>query len=312
MEPVKLANCLSAARLCLMIALAIIGGVHCETVRAEPMDVVPRQVAGGNIGVDLPEAGLVDEGNYSNPYFGLRWPLPAAWRQGLAGPPPSRNGFYVLVALDGPAESRTSMLVTAQDLFFAGKAFANAVDLLADVHAHITELPDLVIDAKPATRMIAGRPFGHFAYHAGGIYRIMLSTVLRCHLVMFNVSGPDQTAVDAAARELEAMSIPAMDDKEAALANVTPLCIKDYLAANATLRRVDPVPGDPKGVNIPVRIIIGTSGRVRHVHVISASDSQRRAIEDALMRWEFSPHLIEGQPVEIESGVLFNFKADKT
>lgn len=74
------------------------------------------------------------------------------------------------------------------------------------------------------------------------------------------------------------------------------------------LRRIEPVPVEPRGVNLPVRIIIGADGRVRHIHAISARPSQRQSIEQALSEWEFSPYLVAGHPTEVETGVLLKFK----
>jgi outer membrane biosynthesis protein TonB len=60
-------------------------------------------------------------------------------------------------------------------------------------------------------------------------------------------------------------------------------------------------------VPIPVRIIVGTAGRVKHVHVIHASAEQRRSIEEALRQWTFKPYQLNGRTVEIETGLVFRF-----
>jgi hypothetical protein len=59
--------------------------------------------------------------------------------------------------------------------------------------------------------------------------------------------------------------------------------------------------------SIPVRLIIGTDGAVKHVHVIHASAAQRKVIEEALRQWRFKPYTIDGRPVEVETGLAFRF-----
>jgi protein TonB len=56
-----------------------------------------------------------------------------------------------------------------------------------------------------------------------------------------------------------------------------------------------------------VRIIIGTDGKVKHVHVISAFQEQARIITDALLQWKFKPYLLDGEAVDVETGVQFGY-----
>ena len=44
---------------------------------------------------------------------------------------------------------------------------------------------------------------------------------------------------------------------------------------------------------------------MKHVHVISAFSEQSKTITDALLQWEFRPYRVNGQPVEVETGILF-------
>jgi hypothetical protein len=48
-------------------------------------------------------------------------------------------------------------------------------------------------------------------------------------------------------------------------------------------------------------------GAVKHVHVIRATDEQRKSIEGALRQWKFKPYRLDGRAVEIETGVVFRF-----
>ena len=56
---------------------------------------------------------------------------------------------------------------------------------------------------------------------------------------------------------------------------------------------------------IPARIIVGIDGTVKHVHVIRATELQRKGLEDALRQWTFKPHVVAGQAVEVETGLAF-------
>src|SRR5215468_7246400 len=46
-----------------------------------------------------PADGAVIDGAYTNRYFDLVYPLPPGWTEGLAGPPASHTGYYVLSTL---------------------------------------------------------------------------------------------------------------------------------------------------------------------------------------------------------------------
>jgi outer membrane biosynthesis protein TonB len=61
---------------------------------------------------------------------------------------------------------------------------------------------------------------------------------------------------------------------------------------------------------IPVRIIVGADGSVENVHVISATDDQRRSIETALYQWKLKPYMVEGRASAVETGLVFKFKGD--
>jgi len=73
------------------------------------------------------------------------------------------------------------------------------------------------------------------------------------------------------------------------------------------MHRVEPY-GGASAPPVPVRMIVATDGSVKHVHVIRASASQRRDIEEAVRQWRFKPYLKQGRPVEVETGVTFGRK----
>ena len=260
-----------------------------------------------------PEAGAVAGDIYTNAYFGLSLPLPPGWTEGLAGPPPSGRGLYVLAAMDGTKASSATMLIVAQDQFFSAKPLSNVADAAADFRDAMAGTPDLSIDQTPAGITIGGHDFLRLDYHAGGLYRVWLATELRCHVVSFNITGTDRATVDRITDSLQAMSLPTQSNTQTGSISeaerTPPTCMKDYVTAQTTVRRVDPLLVDLNGQTVPVRIIIGTDGKVLHVHVISATPAQRQAIEEALMHWEFKPFELGGRPAAVETGLVFEFKS---
>ena len=261
-----------------------------------------------------PESGSVVEDAYVNAYFGLTLPLPPGWTEGLAGPPPSSRGLYVLASIDGTNAFGATLLIVAEDLFFTVKPFANAADVAADFRDALAGIPDLSIDQRPASIMIGGQTFLRLDYNAGGLYRAWLATELRCHVVSFNITARDRTTVDRTADFLRAISLRPPETQPGGVsgaAPTTPVCIKDYVTAQATVHRVDPVLTDLNGLTVPVRIIIGADGKVEHVHVISATPAQRQAIEQALPQWQFKPFDVMGHPTAVETGLTFEFRSHR-
>jgi hypothetical protein len=279
---------------------------------SETATLPEKNISVGRYAAD-PESGAVVGDIYTNAYFGLSLPLPPGWAEGLAGPPPSGRGLYVLAAMDGTKASRATMLVVAQDQFFSAKPLANVAAAAADLRDAMASIPDLSMDRTPAEVKIGGHDFLRLDYNAGGLYRIWLATELRCHIVSFNITGTDQATVSSIATLFQTMSL--RPQSSALTMNISdsertfPICMKDYVTEQTTLRRVDPLQVDLNGLTVPVRIIIGADGKVEHVHVISATPAQRRVIEEALTQWEFRPLELMGHPTEVETGLAFQFKS---
>jgi hypothetical protein len=81
--------------------------------------------------------------------------------------------------------------------------------------------------------------------------------------------------------------------------------VNDYARAENVLERVEPVLYEHRFSAIPVRVIIDKEGKVEHIHFLSAFPSETKSITDALLRWRFKPYLSNGQPVEVETGIMF-------
>ena len=83
------------------------------------------------------------------------------------------------------------------------------------------------------------------------------------------------------------------------------MCVKDYARDENVIERVDPVFTEHRTNPVPIRVIIDKEGRVKHIHFLSAFPDQAKAITDGLKQWRFRPYLRDGQPVEVETGIMF-------
>src|SRR5437660_6882585 len=88
-----------------------------------------------------PHEGTVTNGIYTNKYFDLSYPVPSGWMEGMAGAAPSRSGYYVLSTLIPIGETTGSLLIGAQDTFFAAKAFRDPMPMAHEVGRTMAALP---------------------------------------------------------------------------------------------------------------------------------------------------------------------------
>jgi len=249
-----------------------------------------------------PEDGRVANEAYTNDYFGLSYPLPPDWVEGLAGPPPSHSGSYVLATLVPKGERPGTILIGAQDAFFAIKPFADASAMAMEFAREMAKIPGMTIDRGPAAMRIAGRDFSRVDFSGIGLYRAMLVTERRCHLVSFSLMTRDPAELASLAASLERLSFAAEHESS------VPVCMKDYAVGENVLHKVEPATAGPRFTPIPVRIVVGSDGGVEHVHVIRATAEQRKNIEDAVRQWRLKPYEVSGHAVALETGLMFEFK----
>ena len=259
-----------------------------------------------------PEDGVLADGVFTNRYFDLAYPLPAGWKAGLTGPPPSNSGYYVLNTPTPETGSKATLLIAAQDMFFAVEPMANAMALVEDIGRSAGGTAGLKAESEPRQVTIAGRRFARVDIGGVVLSRVVLATDIRCHIVSFTFASPDPQLLARLAASLDKLSLPA--DASATgtgtseAGSSVPICVENYATDATILRKVAPAEVGPKFLKIPVRIIIGRDGKVKHIHVIRASPGQAKSIEDAVANWEFKPYDVRGQPVEIETGLVFEFK----
>jgi hypothetical protein len=249
-----------------------------------------------------PEDGKVANGVYTNDYFGLSYPLPEGWAEGLAGPEPSQLGYYALRTLVPRDELDGTILIAAQDMFFADKPLSNAVEAANDFRRAMSEIEGMAIDREPLQMRIADHAIERVDFSGVGLYRAMFVIEARCHLVSFNLTArvPEQLA-----RLALSVNRLSFVSKEGA---APPACVKNYAVAENLLVKVEPAIPNSTFTPIPVRITIDVDGKVKHIHVIRATADQRTSIEHALAQWQFRSYQSQGRTVEIETGLVYQTK----
>jgi hypothetical protein len=258
----------------------------------------------------LPESGGVTSNLLSSSYFGINYTLPPHWAEKHKGPPPSDTGFYRLAfitptpAYKGPR--RGSVAVFAQDMFFTTLPASNALEFVN--YKKDTLQADYKIELEPSATSIAGRVFSFYAYWspAAELHWYVLATEIRCHTVEFVLTSSDTKLLESLVLDLNKMKLPAEASPTGGQGGGdVPVCIKDYANGDHVVERVEPVFSERRFNAVPVRIIIDKQGKIKHIHFISAFPEQAKAIGDALAQWRFSPYLLKGQPVEVETGIMF-------
>jgi hypothetical protein len=248
-----------------------------------------------------PEDGKVADGVFVNDYFDLSYRLPEGWTEGLAGPEPTQSGYYVLGTWAPKRDLVGTVLVVAQDMFFAPDS-SEARNIVAEFRQVMSAVDGMTIDSEPAPVSVGGRPGYRIDFSGVGLFRSMIAIEIRCHVLTFNLTSRDPELLAGLVRSLDNLaSVRKMSDP-------IPECLRDYATSENVVHRVEPDDVGAKAVSIPVRMIVATDGSVKHIHVIRASAALRRNIEEALRQWKFKSYDKQGRPVEVETGMTFNFK----
>jgi len=257
----------------------------------------------------VPEDGSIVNNVFNNTYLGLSYPLPKNWFEKYKGPPPSDSGRYVLTQLRPPDSYKGikgGILVTADDLFFTPFPATNTLELINDTKDNLQA--DYKLELPPTQTKIAGHPFAFFAYWSpvAELHWYVLATQIRCHAVQFILTSRDTKLLQSLVLDMDRMVLP----DEASPSGGTgggsvPVCIKDYANHQNVLARVEPLFTEHRFNTVPVRIIIDKTGKVKHIHFLSAFPEQAKVITDALKQWRFKPYVKDRQPVEVETGLVF-------
>jgi hypothetical protein len=278
------------AAVCVAIALAW------YYIATSPRGLATSAMAG-------PEDAAVVGGAFRSGYLGLTFPLPRGWGAGPVGPPPSRFGDYVLGTLVPKDRGTGTVVITAHDTFFADVPYDNAAEMIGQFRKSAADVPGMTIDREPSEVRVGGKVMQRVDFSGVGLYRTMLATEIRCHVVRFNLTATEPSMLAAIVRNLDDLTFDVKPDA----ASSAPVCVKDYATDETVLSKVQPRPTGPAFTPIPVRIVIGTDGLVKAVHVIHATAEQGQSIETAVRQWRFKPLVMNGRNVEVETGLLFRF-----
>jgi hypothetical protein len=258
----------------------------------------------------VPEGGSVSEKAFLDPYFGMAYQLPAGWAQKYVGPPPSDSGYYVLAQIEPGKAFKGSdpgtILISAQDIFFSATPAGSAVELINFRKSRLSA--DYKVERAPIQVTVANHSFIRMDYTSpvAELHWYTLATQIRCHSVEFLLTSRDPALLEQLVKSLDQMILPVQAGIAAGRGGGdAPVCLKDYASGDSVTHRVNPVFTERRFNPVPVRIVIDKNGKVKHVHVISAFPDQSRIITDALLQWEFRPYRVNGQAVEVETGIMF-------
>ena len=296
----KLAVALSVA---LLISSVVWGASAGEKVAAGAILVKGAWSSASDSVTALPEGGKQIDSGYGNDYFGLAYTASRGWIERFEGPPPSDSGYYVLAQLEPAASSAQSsdrghLMISAQDMFFTTSTANNALELLNYAREHLDS--DLTVERAPTAVRIANHPFVRFDYasSSSGLHWHVLATDIRCHVVQFVFTGRKNPPLTGLVQDTSGVTLSTEGRR-------TPLCIKNYAGSEYLIAQEEPVFSEPRFNSVPVRIIVDTQGNVSHIHFLSAFPDQVKSVSDALSHWRFKPYFSNGQPVEVETGILF-------
>jgi hypothetical protein len=257
----------------------------------------------------VPEVNRVENNIFTDPYFGLSYALAPGWTKGYDGPPPSDSGRYVLSQFQfsdpHKTQTRGSILITAQDMFFNPTPASNALQLVNYMKDNLQA--DYKLQEPPTPTKVAGHPFTFFAYWSpvAELHWYVLATEIRCHTVQFVLTSRDTKLLGSLVADLDQIKLPDETNSAHTGSENFPVCLKDYARGENITAKVDPVFTEHRVNAVPVRIIIDKNGKVKHIHFLSAFPDQAKTITDALGQWKFKPYLQDGHPIEVETGIMF-------
>lgn len=261
-----------------------------------------------------PEDAAVKNGVFEDDYFGLRYPLPSGWVEDLKGPEPSASGYYSLAALKPEGELVATMQISAQDNFFGAKPVKDATGFLNAMKNGLDaslSAPNAVASVK-----LGGMDFARLDYSGAGLSHIVFAGEMRCHTIIFSITASREAAAEMLVESLRKLSFAqhgtTSSSNEPVARRGWPLCIPETAYSDHIAHKVDPVMTGPRYGSVPVRLIIGADGKLKHIHAIAGFPEQVKSVTDALAKWDFKPYIANGQAVEVETGLLFQFPAAPT
>jgi hypothetical protein len=300
----------SLSLLSLSSSLAWSQNTEPQNMRSLELDILVRGAwsSASDSTTPLPEGSSLTNNVFRNPYFGMTYTLHPGWTEEYDGPPPSDSGRYVLAEITPPNTQKEpipgSILITAEDMFFTPLPAENELELTNYMKDHLQA--DYKVELPLSEVKIASHTFHFFGYTSpvAQLHWYVAATEIRCHAVEIVLTSRDPKLLESLILDMNKMELPA-ETSPTPGAEAVPVCIKDYARDENLIARVDPVFTEHRFNSVPVRIIIDKNGKVEHIHFLSAFPDQSKAVTDALAQWRFKPHLQGGNPVEVETGIMF-------
>jgi len=257
-----------------------------------------------------PEDGAVENRVFQDDYFGVRYPLPSGWVEDLKGPEPSASGYYSLAALKPEGKLVATIQISAQDNFFAPEPVKDAISFLNAMKQGLD--PSLSAAHAVASVKVGGLDFARLDYSGAGLNHVVFATEIRCHTLIFSITSSREALAEMLVDSLKKMSFTQADHSVSspqadASRGDWPLCVPESAYSDHIVHKVDPVMTGPRYASVPVRLIVGADGKLEHVHAIAGFPEQVKSVTDALAKWKFKPYIVNEQPVEVETGLLFQF-----
>jgi hypothetical protein len=215
-----------------------------------------------------PEDRTLVDGVYTNPYFILTYPLPPGWKSASAF-------LYRLYVLSTPAPAegtKATILIAAQDAFSAGKSVDDAMGMAKNLAHNVSE-PDRAAP-QPSMATIAGNSFARLELKDSPLSRIVLTTDIRYHVLIFTFTAAEPETLENLAQSLDHLSLESDAPASSPTGAPFPACVKGYATAENTLSKVIRSWSDRDFLQSRW-IIIGTDGRIKHTRVIRAFPTAR-------------------------------------
>ena len=130
-------------------------------------------------------------GVFVSDYFNLSYRLPDELTEGLAGPPPSQSGYYVLGTWTPKRDFSGTVLVVAQDMFFTSDPSDDVKNVVAEFRQVMSAVDGMTIDREPAPVSVGGHPGYRIDFSGVGLFRSTFAIEIRCHVVTFNLTSRD-------------------------------------------------------------------------------------------------------------------------
>ena len=105
-----------------------------------------------------PEDVQVADGVFVSDYFDLSYRVPDGWTEGLPGPSPSQSGYYVLGTWVPKRDFGGTVLIVAQDKFFATDASDDLRNVVAEIRKVMSSVDGMTIDREPEPVNVGAHP----------------------------------------------------------------------------------------------------------------------------------------------------------